>query len=90
MPKFTHKKKSINPKNNVKPLWERYLEKNYFDPSHPGSFQGANKLHEAIKDEGKYMIPSSKVNDGYKIKNHLVFTNYYVDLFIISKLSSED
>ena len=35
MPKFTHKKKS---KNNVKPSSERYLEKNYFDPSHPGSF----------------------------------------------------
>ena len=27
MPKFTHKKKSINPKNNVKPSWECYLEK---------------------------------------------------------------
>ena len=42
MPKFTHKKKSINPKNNVKSSWEHYLEKIYFDPSHPGSFQGAN------------------------------------------------
>ena len=27
MPKFTHKKKSINPKNNVKSSWEHYLEK---------------------------------------------------------------
>ena len=58
MPKFTHKKKS---KNNVKPSWECYLEKNYFDQSHPGSFRGANKLHKAIKDEGKYMISLSKV-----------------------------
>ena len=31
MPKFTHKKKSINPKNNDKPSWEHYLEKNSFD-----------------------------------------------------------
>ena len=61
MPKFTHKKKSINPKNNVKSAWECYLEIIYFDPSHPGSFQGANKLHEAIKDEGKYTIPLNKV-----------------------------
>ena len=61
MPKFAHKKKSINPKNNVKPSWECYLEKIYFDPSHPGSFRGANKLHEAIKDEGKYTISLSKV-----------------------------
>ena len=37
------------------------FRKIYFDPSHPGSFQGDNKLHEAIKDEGKYMIPLSKV-----------------------------
>ena len=51
MPKFTHKKKCINPKNNVKPSWEHYLEKIYFDPSHPGSFRGANKLHKAIKDK---------------------------------------
>ena len=90
MPKFTHKKKSINPKQNVKSAWEQYLEKIYFDPSHPGSFKGANKLHEAIKDEGKYTIPLSKVNDGYKIKNHSVFTNHYVELFIISKLLLED
>ena len=33
----------------------------YFDPSHPGSFKGANKLHKAIKDEGKYTIPLNKV-----------------------------
>ena len=61
MPKFTHKKKSINPKNNVKPSWGHYLEKIYFNPSHLGSLQGANKLHEVIKDEGKYTIPLSKV-----------------------------
>ena len=61
MPKFTHKKKFINSKNNVKSAWECYLEKIYFDPSHPGNFQGANKLHEAIKGEGKYIIPLSKV-----------------------------
>ena len=61
MPKFTHKKKSINPKNNVKLSWECYLEKIYFNPSHPGSFHGANKLHKAIKDEGKYTISLSKV-----------------------------
>ena len=58
MPKFTHKKKS---KNNVKPSWECYLEKIYFDLSHLGGFRGAYKLHEAIKDEGKYTISLSKV-----------------------------
>ena len=37
------------------------MKKIYFNPSHPGSFKGVNKLHEAIKDEGKYTIPLSKV-----------------------------
>ena len=37
------------------------MEKIYFDPSHPGSSKGANKLHQAIKDEEKYTIPLSKV-----------------------------
>ena len=55
-----HKKKSINPQK-VKLGWECYLEKIYFDSSHPGSFKGANKLNEAIKDEGKYTIPLNKV-----------------------------
>ena len=50
------------------------FRKNYFDPSHPGSFRGANKLHKAIKDEGKYTISLSKVKRCYKIKNHSVFT----------------
>ena len=62
MPKknFAHKKKSINPQQ-VKSAWERYLEKIYFDPSHPGSFKGVNKLHKTIKDEGKYTIQLSEV-----------------------------
>ena len=47
----------------------------YFDSSHPGSFQGVNKLHEANKDEGKYTIPLSKVKQW---------------LIIILKLSLED
>ena len=61
--KFTprKKKKSINPHQNVKSSWEQYLEKIYFDPSYPGSFKGVNKLHKAIKDEGKYTIPLNKV-----------------------------
>ena len=37
------------------------MEKIYFNPSNPESFKGANKLHQAIKDEGKYTIPLSKV-----------------------------
>ena len=59
--------------------WEQYLEKIYFNLFHPGSFKGANKLHEAIKDEGKYTISLSKVKN--KIKNHSVFTSHCIELF---------
>ena len=37
------------------------FRKIYINPSHLRSFQGANKLYEAIKDEGKYTISLSKV-----------------------------
>ena len=36
--------------------WEEYLKKIYFDPSHPGSFSGPQKLYKVVKSEGKYDI----------------------------------
>lgn len=36
--------------------WENYLESIYFDPKHPASFAGPIKLHDLIKQEGKYKI----------------------------------
>ena len=43
------------------PQWEKYLEQIYFDPSHPGSFKGANKLYQAVKNEGKHVIFLPKI-----------------------------
>ena len=43
-------------KVDEKPAWESYLEKIYFDPKHPASFQGVQKLHLAVKEEGKFEI----------------------------------
>ena len=57
-PKWTHKKKSSH---SLVPQWEKYLEKIYFDPSHPGSFKGANKLYQAVKNEGKHVISLPKI-----------------------------
>ena len=66
------------------------FKKIYVNPSHPGSFQGANKLHKAIKDEGKYTIPLSKVKRWLQNQESFSLTNHYVDLFVISKLLLED
>ena len=38
------------------PLYEDYLKDIYYDPSHPGSFGGPQKLYQAVKREGKYDI----------------------------------
>ena len=41
--------------------WEKYLKKIYFDPVHPGGFASADKLHKAVKREGKYNINLAKI-----------------------------
>lgn len=42
--------------------WKQYLTSIYFDPSHPGSFAGANKLYETVKTEGKYKIGKYRIS----------------------------
>ena len=41
--------------------WKKYLEKIYFDPRHPGSFMGPEKLHRAVMNEKKFKIGKSKI-----------------------------
>ena len=36
--------------------WEKYLEKIYFNPSHPASYEGPVRLYKYVKQEGKYKI----------------------------------
>ena len=35
---------------------EDFLKQNYFDPKHPGSFSGQQKLYKVVKAEGTYGI----------------------------------
>ena len=42
--------------------WECYLHRIYFDPQHPTSFKCANKLYHAVKEDGKYWLPLSKIS----------------------------
>ena len=41
--------------------WEVYLKTIYYNPSHPASFAGPQKLYKVVKDEGKYDISMHKV-----------------------------
>ena len=36
--------------------WQDYLKKIYYDPKHPASFAGPQKIYKVIKDEGKFNI----------------------------------
>ena len=41
--------------------WEKYLKSIYFDPSHPVSFGGPDRLYKIVKKEGKYTISHSQI-----------------------------
>lgn len=40
-----------------------YLKKIYYDPSHPGSFAGPQKVYKVVKDEGKYNIGIHRIRN---------------------------
>ena len=53
------KKRTTRPDLNMQNAdkkWKKYLENIYFDPRHPASFRGAKKLHEVVKEEGKFKL----------------------------------
>ena len=52
--------------------WEKYLEKIYFNPSHPASYEGPVRLYKYVKQEGKYKISHNQIKNGYKNKNLIV------------------
>ncbi|XP_053374868.1 uncharacterized protein LOC128547146 [Mercenaria mercenaria] len=41
--------------------WENYLKRIYFDPSHPASFSGPQKLYKVVKEEGKFNIGMHRI-----------------------------
>lgn len=53
---------------------EQYLKKIWYDPRHPGSFAGAQKLYEIVKKEGKYSIGLNRIKrflqnqDGFSLQ----------------------
>ena len=41
--------------------WKKYLASIYFDPSHPGSYAGPEKLYKTVKEEGKFKIGQYRI-----------------------------
>ena len=41
--------------------YENYLHSVYYDTEHPGSFGGLEKLYQAVRREGKYVLCRSKI-----------------------------
>ena len=41
--------------------WEKYLEKIYFNPSHPASYEGPVRLYKYVKQGGKYKISHNQI-----------------------------
>ena len=46
--------------------WEKYLERIYKNPRHPGSFSGPLKLYQAVKNEGKFIIGLGRISKWLK------------------------
>lgn len=45
----------------MSPEQERYLEMLYFNPEHPASYSGINKLHRFVTKDGKHDIPKRQL-----------------------------
>ena len=41
--------------------WKKYLEKIYFDPSHPASFQSPLRLYHTVQKEEKFKISHAQI-----------------------------
>ena len=53
---LSFKKKLLNMSN-----LEKYLERIYFDPSHPSSYESPKRLYDSVKKEGKYRLSHSQI-----------------------------
>ena len=61
--------------------WEKYLKSIYFDPSHPASFGGPDRLYKIVKKEGKYTISHSQIKSGFKNKNPILVIKVLREIF---------
>ena len=43
------------------PEWDRYLQRLYYDPRQPGSFQSFRKLHQSVRKDGRYQLGTNRL-----------------------------
>ena len=56
-----NKKRKKKPKKKEAETWQDYLQRIYFDPAHPASFKGAQKLYQVVKEEGRHDVRLSQI-----------------------------
>ena len=49
--------------------WEDYLKKIYYDPNHPASFEGIQKLYDTVKKDNKYKISYRQICEWLQSQN---------------------
>ncbi|MES9971552.1 MAG: hypothetical protein ABW092_16085, partial [Candidatus Thiodiazotropha sp.] len=58
--------------------YEKYLKSIYYDPRHPASFSGVDKLYRAVRKDGKYVLGKAKVKawllkqEPYTLHRHVI------------------
>jgi len=75
------------------PEWQEYLKQIWYDPKHPGSFAGPDKLYKVVKKEGKIKIGRSRIllwlqnQDAYGLQKGVI-TKFKKSLVVVSGLNS--
>ena len=62
--------------------WKDYLQKIYYDPSHPGSYEGLNNLYQVVKQEAKLKISHKQMKDWLENQD-----TYSLNMAVQKKLS---
>ncbi len=56
--------------------WKDYLSSIYFDPKHPGSLSGPDKLYKITKSEGKFKIKRQQIREWLQDQEAYSLTRY--------------
>jgi len=56
-------------------MHQGYLEKIYYDPRHPGSLGGVEKLYKAVRKEGKYILERPRSKNGWTPRKRSDYTD---------------
>ena len=69
--------------------WKEYLASIYFDPKHPGSFAGPDKLYKTVKAEGKFKIGKYRISKWLRDQDAYSLTKGVIRKFSRSRVIVE-